>query len=135
MRLYWELAKRQYQQQLAYRTANLAGLLTNSFFGYVRAAIFLAAFAGAATGANGTKVIAGYDLRAAITYTWITQALIMIVMLWGWWDVEVTIRSGNVISDLSRPFSYLGYWLARDLGRAAYFLVFRAAPVMILGQL
>src|SRR5207237_3861934 len=107
----------------------------SSFFGYLRAAIFLAAFAGAATGANGTKVIAGYDLRAAITYTWITQALIMIVMLWGWWDVEVTIRSGNVISDLSRPFSYLGYWLARDLGRAAYFLVFRAAPVMILGQL
>ena len=134
MRLYWELAKRQYQQQLAYRTANLAGLFTNAFFGYIRAAIFIAAFGGSG-GASAGQVIAGYDLQAAVTYTWITQALIMIVMLWGWWDIEQTIRSGDVITDLARPFSYLGFWLARDLGRAVYFLLFRATPVMLVGQL
>ena len=49
----------------------------------------------------------------------------MVVQLWGWWDVEATIRSGDVVTDLARPFSFLGYWLARDLGRAAYFLLFR----------
>lgn len=127
MRLYWELAKRQFQRQLAYRTANLAGLVTNSFFGYVRAAIFLAAF-------QARPEIEGYDAHAAVTYTWVTQALIMIVMMWGWWEVERTIRTGDVVSDLAKPFSYLGFWLARDYGRALYFVLFRAAPTLLIGQ-
>jgi viologen exporter family transport system permease protein len=127
VRLYWEVMRRAVQRQLAYRTENLAGLVTNAFFGYLRAAFLLAVF-------QTTPSIAGYDAETAVTYAWITQALIMIVALWGWWDVELTIRSGDVVSDLSKPVSYLGFWLARDLGRAAYFVVFRAAPVLVCGQ-
>jgi ABC-2 type transport system permease protein len=70
-----------------------------------------------------------------VTYAWLTQAMIMIVALWGWWDVELTIRTGDVVSDLAKPFSYVGFWLARDLGRAGYFTIFRAAPVLVAGQL
>ena len=128
MRLYWELAKRQCQQQLAYRTANLAGLLTNAFFGYVRAAVLFAAFAGQST-------VAGYDSASIVTFTWVTQGLIMVINLWGGLGIAETIRTGAVVSDLSKPFSYLGYWLSRDYGRAAYFLLFRCAPVLLVGQL
>jgi ABC-2 type transport system permease protein len=128
MRLYWEIGKRAFQRQLAYRTANLAGLITNSFFGYVRAAIFVAAYA-------QTADIGGYSEHDAVTYTWVTQSIIMVVVLWGWWDVESTIRSGQVVSDLSKPFSYLGFWLARDYGRAVYFVLFRCAPILLAGQL
>ena len=127
MRLYWELARRALQRQLAYRTENLAGLVTNVFFGYLRAAVLLAVYQAASN-------VGGYDAEAAVTYAWITQAMIMIVALWGWWDVELTIRSGDVVSDLAKPFSYVGFWLARDLGRAAYYVVFRAAPVLLAGQ-
>src|SRR5438552_71789 len=128
MRLYWEVARRAVQRQLTYRTENLAGLFTNSFFGYLRGAFLLAIY-------RTTSDVAGYDASAALTYAWITQALIMVVALWGWWDVEQTIRTGDVVSDLSKPFSYLGFWIARDLGRAAYFVVFRAAPILLAGQL
>jgi ABC-2 type transport system permease protein len=128
MRLYWEVARRAVQRQLTYRTENLAGLFTNSFFGYLRGAFLLAVY-------RTTSDVAGYDASAAVTYAWITQALIMVVALWGWWEVELTIRSGDVVSDLSKPFSYLGFWIARDLGRAAYFVVFRGLPVLICGQL
>jgi ABC-2 type transport system permease protein len=128
MRLYWEVAKRAFQNQLAYRTANLAGLVTNAFFGYIRATIFATAFA-------GQTIIAGYDAPATITYAWVTQALIMVVHLWGWWQVEQTIRDGSIVFDLSKPFSFLGFWLARDYGRAFYFLLFRAGPVLLMGQL
>jgi ABC-2 type transport system permease protein len=130
MRLYWEVARRALQRQLAYRTENLAGLFTNAFFGYIRAAVFLAVYQNR-PGAS----IGGYDQQAAISYSWVTQALIMIIALWGWWDVEETIRTGDVVSDLSKPFSYVGFWLARDFGRAAYFVVFRALPVLLVGQL
>ena len=128
MRLYLEVGKRAFQRQLAYRTANLAGLVTNCCFGYLRAVVFLAVY-------QARESIAGYDVVSAVTFTWVTQALIMVVALWGWWEVEETIRSGDVVSDLSKPFSYLGFWLARDYGRAAYFLIFRCVPIFLVGQI
>jgi ABC-2 type transport system permease protein len=128
MRLYWEIGKRAFQQQLAYRTANLAGLVTNAFFGYIRASILLTAFA-----ASGQ--IAGYDARDVVTFTWVTQALIMVVNIWGTLEVSSTIRDGTVVSDLSKPFSYLGYWMARQYGKALYFLAFRCLPILVVGQL
>jgi len=49
-------------------------------------------------------------------------------------EIEETIRTGDVVSDLAKPFSYVGFWLARDFGRAAYFVVFRALPILLVGQ-
>ena len=128
MRLYWEVARRALQRQFAYRTENLAGLFTNVFFGYLRAAVFVALY-------QSTTSVGGYDASAAVTFTWVTQAMIMVVALWGWWDIEQTIRTGDVVSDLAKPFSYVGFWLARDLGRSAYFVLFRFAPILLAGQL
>jgi ABC-2 type transport system permease protein len=128
--LYAAVTRVAFRRQLAYRTANLAGLATNAFFGLLRVALFVALFQ-----ASPQPTIGGYDLQAAVTYTWVTQAMIMVVCLWAWWDIETTIRSGDVVTDLARPFSYLGYWLARDYGRAAYFALFRGLPGLIFGQL
>jgi ABC-2 type transport system permease protein len=128
IRLYWEIARRAFRLQLAYRAANLAGLATNGAFGYLRTEVVLALYAGRGS-------IVGYDVASVVTFTWITQSLIMVVSLWGYWDVEETIRTGDVISDLAKPYSYLGYWLARDYGRSLYYAVFRCAPGLILGQL
>jgi viologen exporter family transport system permease protein len=128
--LYAAVTRVAFRRQLAYRTANLAGLATNAFFGLLRASLFIALFT-----SSEQSTIGGYDLQAAVTYTWVTQAMIMVISLWGWWDIETTIRSGDVVTDLARPFSYLGYWLARDYGRAAYFALFRGVPGLIFGQL
>lgn len=128
VRLYWAVALRAFRRQLTYRTANLAGLFTNCCFGYLRAVIFFAVYA------NRPRV-AGYDLADAVTFTWVTQSLIMVVALWSWWEIEETIRSGDVVSDLAKPFSYLGFWLARDYGRALAFLITRCAPIFLIGQL
>jgi ABC-2 type transport system permease protein len=122
-----EVARRAVQRQFAYRTENLAGLITNAFFGYIRAAVFLAVY-------QSTTSLGGYDAGAAVTYMWVTQAMIMVTSNWGWWEVEESIRTGDVVSDLAKPFSYVGFWMARDLGRAAYFVIFRALPIMLVGQ-
>ena len=108
MRLYWEVAKRSFQRQLAYRAATLAGLVTNTFFGYLRGAVFIALFA-------TRPEVAGWDVRDALTYVWLTQALIMIVQLWGWWEVADNIKTGDVASDLAKPFDY--YLLAGPRSR------------------
>lgn len=119
--LYIALFQKSFQRMMAYRAATIAGIATNFFFGLLRAYVFIAVFK-----ASGQAQIAGYSLTDAITYTALTQALgTPIAILNWWWEVMRTIRSGEIISDLTKPFHYFSFWLARDLGRAAFHFIFR----------
>lgn len=126
MRLYYEVAKRAFARQTVYRAANLAGLATNSFFGAMRTYLFIALYA-------GSGVIAGWTVDDAVNYVWIGQAIIMPIYIWGWQEIALTIRSGDVISDLSKPFDYYSFWLAQDAGRAVYHTIFRGIPTLTVG--
>jgi len=124
MRLYFELAKKAAQRQLAYRQANLAGLATNLFFGALRAYVLIALY-------GLRPEIAGYTLTAAITYTALTQASGRALQLFGWQELVKTIRSGEIASDLSKPFDYYFFWLAQDWGTNLIHLVMRGAPIVL----
>lgn len=126
MRVYLAAMGMSYRRYRQYGTANLAGLLTNGFFAVLRSYVFIALF-------QTRPAVEGYDLPDALTYVWLTQALIMPVYLWGWQEIALTIRSGDVVSDLAKPFNYFGFWLSRDLGRAGYHLLFRWLPTVLLG--
>jgi ABC-2 type transport system permease protein len=126
MRLYIELAKKSFQRQVAYRTATLAGLITNLFFGILRASILIAVFNAQ------TASVANYSVQDAITYTGLTQAFIGAAALWGWYDMIKSIKSGEVASDLSRPYDYYNFWLAQDLGRSLFQLFTRGALGMLI---
>ena len=124
MRLYLELAQKAAQRQLAYRQANLAGLLTNLFFGALRAYVLIALY-------GARPEIAGYTLAAAITYTGLTQAILRAVQIFGWQDLMKTVRSGDIASDLAKPFDYYFFWLAQDLGANVTHLIVRGLPIML----
>jgi len=125
--MYFALGRLAFQRQLAYRTANLAGLATNAFFGALRAYVIIALF-----NARHLENVAGYSLPAAITYTGVTQALASFLSLFVWWDLIRSIRSGEVASDLSRPCDFFWYWGAQDIGRAFGQLLLRGLPIMLL---
>ena len=124
-RLMLELAKKSFQRQMAYRAANIAGLFTNLFFGMLRASVMVAVFA-------YRDNVGGYTLSRAVTFTGLTQALLTPIQLWGWRYVMDTIKSGAIVSDLARPVDYYLYWLAQDMGRALYHLLFRGMPILLL---
>lgn len=126
MSLYVEVAKRAFARHTTYRAANIAGLTTNAFFGALRTYLFIGLYA-------GSGVVAGWTIDDAVTFVWIAQALIMPVYLWGWWEIAETIRSGDVVSDLSKPFDYYAFWLSQDAGRAAYHIIFRSIPTLAVG--
>jgi ABC-2 type transport system permease protein len=128
MRVYVEVAKRAFRQQLAYRTANLAGLTTNAFWGALRSFLFLGLY-------QGCEVAAGWSVRDAIDYVWVTQALIMPVYFWNWREIAVTIRTGDVVSDLAKPVDYYAFWLSRDADRAARRPAVRRTPASRRGAL
>jgi ABC-2 type transport system permease protein len=109
-----------------YRAATVAGTFTNSVFGLLKANIYVAAVASA-----GSQ-IGGYDARASITYAWLTQALIAPVHLFGWNELALRVRTGDIAIDLARPVDLQLSWLAADLGRAAYVLLPRGLPPLLV---
>jgi ABC-2 type transport system permease protein len=125
MRLFWELTKLSFQRQLAYRGAIWAGLVTNAFFGLLRAALLIALY-------GDRTEVAGLSLRDAVTFTALSQAVIAYLMIFGWYDVMRSVYSGEVASDLLKPMSYFRFWLARDLGRAVVQVFLRGATMLLL---
>ena len=128
MRLYWEIARRGYRRYAAYPAATIAGVFTNTVFGFIQAYVMLAIF-------EQRAQIGDYDSTDVVTYVWLAQGMLMTVYIWGWFEVAQRVRTGDVATDLHRPFDFQFYWLAQDLGRAAYHALYRGVPPFILGAL
>jgi ABC-2 type transport system permease protein len=128
LRAYVELARAGWRRYATYRAATLAGIFTNTVFGFLRAAVLVVALRTAGE-------IAGWDETDALTYTWLTQGLIMVVAIWNWSDIALRVQSGDIATDLQRPIDFQGQWLAMDYGRAAYHLFARGVPPFVIGAL
>ena len=129
MRLYYEIALRSFRRATTYRSSYIAGTLTNAFFGVLRSFVYVALY-----GAGGA--VAGFTLQDAISYTWVTQALISIGAGWIFSrELMTSIRTGDVITDLSRPWNFYGYWLSQSLGERGFNLLSRGAVTYLLGVL
>jgi len=59
----------------------------------------------------------------------------MTIYIWGWNELAVRIRTGDVVTDLQRPVDFQGNWLSQDLGRALYHALFRGLPPFVVGAL
>lgn len=129
MRVLWAFAVGGFRRYAQYRAATFAGAFTNSVFGLLRASVTTAAVAAA-----GGR-IGGYDTAAVLAYAWLSQAVIAPVHVFGWADLAERIRSGDLVTDLSRPVDLQLQFLAADLGRAAYVLLPRGLPPLLVGGL
>jgi ABC-2 type transport system permease protein len=128
LRLDWELARRGYARYAAYPAASVAGVFVYTSFGFVRAFVLLALF-------DQRERIGGYDASATVTYVWLGQAMIMTIFIYGWQDLALRIRSGDIAGDLVRPIHPLRASLAFDLGRALYHALFRGIPPLLIGAI
>ena len=128
LQFYVEVARTAFRRQLIYKWANLAGLLTNIVFGIIFSYVMIALF-------QVKHLAGGYDLNDALRYVWLVQSLVMIVLTFGWYDLMLTIRSGEVVSDLSKPCDFYWYWFSREIGRSFYYLLYRGLPTYLAGML
>ena len=125
MRLFLEITKRSFQRQLTYRSAAVAGLVTNTFFGLLRAAVIIALY-------GSQNEVTGITIQAAITYTALTQGVIAYLSIFGWYDLMESVNTGQVGADLLKPMDYFTFWLARDAGRAAVNFLTRGVTMIII---
>lgn len=111
-----------------YRAATLAGILTNSTFGFIRAAVLVAVV-------KGRPGVGGFDPASVVTFSFLTQGLLAIMSAFGDDEISLRIRSGDVVTDLYRPVDFQAWWFAADVGRAAFQLIARSVPIAIIGAL
>jgi ABC-2 type transport system permease protein len=131
VRLYLAVAAGGFRRYATYRVATLAGAFTNTVFGFILAYTYTALW-------DERPRLGGYDLSQAVTYVWIGQALLMTcVMMGGGFEEELIerIRTGDIAVDLYRPADLQLWWMAGDLGRAAFHLLGRGIVPMALGSL
>ncbi len=96
-----------------YRQAVFAGLVTNTVFGFLRTAIVLTVFTGSAR-------VAGYDPASAVTFVWVGQGLLAVVLIFGEGELAARVRTGQVSADLLRPVDLQAALLVEDLVRTLY---------------
>src|SRR3954451_16540531 len=128
MRVYVELARRGFRRAAAYPAATFAGVFTNTIFGFINAAVLLTVF-------RFRSNVGGYDSRDLVTYVWLVQGLLMPVAIFGWYELALRIRSGDVAIDLCRPIDVQLSGLAFDAGRAAFDFFWRGVPPFVIGSL
>ncbi|WP_055555318.1 ABC-2 family transporter protein [Streptomyces sp. NBRC 110028] len=131
MRLYAAVALSGFKRYATYRVATVAGVFTNTVFGFIVAYTYRALW-------EIRPHLGGYDLSQALTFVWLGQALLATVALFGGGfqdELQERIRSGDIAVDLYRPVDLQLWWLASDLGRAAFQLLGRGIVPMACGAL
>jgi ABC-2 type transport system permease protein len=128
MRVYLTAARLSLRRYLTYRSSAVAGIATNTVFGFIRAFVLVALW-------RQKPEIGGWDLSDAVTYAFATQGLItpMGVFLPGT-ELGPRIRSGDVAVDLYRPVDFQAWWLSLDLGRALGGGILRSLPPVLAGM-
>ncbi|MFJ6700718.1 ABC transporter permease [Streptomyces sp. NPDC091272] len=130
-RLYGLVAAGGFRRYATYRAATVAGVFTNTVFGFILAYAYTALW-------DQRPGLGGYDLPQALAYVWLGQALLAAASLMGGGfedELMERIRTGAVATDLYRPADLQMWWLAGDLGRGAFQLLGRGVVPMVAGAL
>jgi len=128
MRLYLEVARRSYERISTYRSATIAGVFTNTVFGFLLAYVLQAVYAERST-------VGAFDVADAVTFTFVAQGLLMPLGLFSYTEMADRIKTGDVIVDLQRPFDHQAWWAAVEYGKAGFYSLFRGIPPFLAGAL
>ncbi|GAA6118569.1 ABC transporter permease [Acidovorax sp. FG27] len=123
-------------QMLQYRSAALAGFVTQCWWGGIKVMVLAAFYAGGQGGGSAMP------LAQAITYTWIAQGLLALLPWGGDPEVAQAVRTGAVAYDRLRPVDAYAFWFARTAGwiaarvlpRVALMLGFSAVALPLAGH-
>lgn len=126
--LYVAVARATTRRMTTYRGATAAGVVVNTVFGLILSYVMLAVFAERPT-------VGGFDAADAVTWVWVTQALLMAVGMFGNDEMAQRIRSGEVAVDLCRPYDFQGWWAAVHYGKAGFYILARGVPPFVAGAL
>ena len=116
---YWAIFSGRLRMLLQYRTAALAGLGTQVFWGLIRVMAFEAFYR-----SSDAPVPLSVDQTA--DYIWLSQAFLMLLPIRLDSEIRAMVRSGSVAYELVRPLHLYSLWYARTVASC---LLPHCAPV------
>lgn len=126
MRPYLAVFGARFRVLLQYRTAAAAGVVTQVFWGLVRAMILLAFY-------RASDATPPLSEAAMLTYVWLGQAMLAMLPWNRDPDVQALVRSGGVAYELLRPVDLHLFWYARSLARRTAPTLLRCGPIFLVG--
>jgi ABC-2 type transport system permease protein len=109
---------------LQYRTAALAGIATQFFWGFLLIMVYSAFY-------SSSTSQPPMSLPQLVTYIWLQQAFLAFIMLW-FRDEELfgLITTGNIAYELCRPGELYGFWYAKLLAQRIASALLKCLPIM-----
>ena len=128
MKQYLSYFKLQLLTGLQYRTAALAGISTQFFWGFLYCMVYQAFYSHTS--------IDSMSFKELISYVWLNQALFSLVVL-RMKDNEVleSIRNGTVAYELCRPYKLYYWWYIKILSKRYASVMLRSFPILIFAFL
>ena len=127
MKGYLSYFKTKIINELQYRSAAMAGIATQIFWGFLNCMVFIAFYSHVSVGVDIT-------LRDLITYVWLNQAFLKLIYI-RVRDSEImdAIKNGTVAYELCRPYDLYFWWYIKYLSEKYASVLLRFIPIIILG--
>lgn len=121
---YWALLSARFRSLLQYRSAAIAGAVTQVFWGLIRVMIFEAFY-------RSSTQPQPMNIQDVTTYIWLSQAFLILIP----WSLDVDlrnlIRTGGVGYELVRPVDLYTYWYTRAIAGHTAPVALRVVPIIL----
>ncbi|RKP55113.1 ABC transporter permease [Cohnella endophytica] len=126
MRAYLSVFRLRLSMGLQYRTAALAGIATQFFWGFLILMVFVAFY-------SQSSIDSPISLPQIADYIWLQQAFLALIVLW-FRDNELfqLITGGNIAYELCRPSELYGFWYAKLLAQRLSGALLRCFPILLV---
>ena len=129
MKKYISFFRLRFAMGLQYRTAALAGMVTQFFWGAMNVLMYHAFYE---SDPNAFPM----SLEATVTYVWLQQALLLLFAAWLIeHEIFDDILSGNVVYELCRPIDLYDMWFSRSVANRLSRAVLRCFPILAVAVL
>lgn len=124
MRAYISIFRVRFMSGLQYRAAAIGGLCTQFFWGIMAILIYQAFY---------RKAGQSFSLSQLVTYIWLQQAFLSLLMLYDW-DYELfdMITLGNISYELCRPCDLYGLWFVKLISKRLARATLRFSPILLV---
>lgn len=128
LRPYLAVLQARFRMLLQYRAAAAAGFATQLFWGAIRIMILEAFY-------HSSVAPQPLSLEQAISYVWLTQALLLLLPMRLDAEIQQMIRTGTLAYELARPVDLYWYWFARNVAGRVAPAALRAIPMFVVARL
>ncbi|MFY1069254.1 ABC transporter permease [Enterococcus sp. AD013-P3] len=126
MKKYGAVFKIRFSNTLQYRTAAVAGMVTQFVWGLMEILAFYAFY-------QADPAAFPMSFQQTVSYIWLQQAFLALFMLWFYDnDILTAISSGSIAYELVRPMDLYSRWFCQSAANRLARSLLRCAPILFI---